>query len=66
MLSSLLIMLNASADSQVSLTYKVEDKIGIWGENISGNILYNSQDIFYTKRGYAIKKNKGYKNIKNK
>ncbi|MAA78387.1 MAG: hypothetical protein CL916_03940 [Deltaproteobacteria bacterium] len=63
MLSSFLIMFNASADPQVSLAYKVENKIGIWGENISGNILYNSQEVYYTKEGYAIKKNKGYKNI---
>ena len=63
MLSSLFIMLSAFADSQISLTYKVENKIGIWGENISGNILYSSQDVYYTKGGYAIKTNKGYKNV---
>lgn len=63
MISSLLFMLGASAEPQVSLTYKVGDQIGIWGENISGDILYNSQDIYYTKSGYAVKKHSGYKII---
>ena len=63
MLTSLIFMLNAAAESQVSLTYKVGDEIGIWGENISGNILYKSQNVYYTSNGYAIKKNNGYKNI---
>ena len=63
MLTSLVFMLSAVAESQVSLTYKVGNEIGIWGENISGNILYKSQDVYYTSNGYAIKKNNGYKNI---
>jgi len=56
-------MLNATAETQVSLAYKVGNEIGIWGENISGNILYKSQNVYYTSRGYAVKKHNGYKNI---
>lgn len=60
---SFFLCLTANAEPEVSLTYKVDQKIGIWAENISGNILYNPQDVFYTSRGFAIKKNNGFKNL---
>jgi hypothetical protein len=60
---SILLSLCAFAQPNVSLTYHVEDKIGIWMKNQSGNILYNKKDIYQTPYGYIIKQNKGFKHL---
>ena len=60
---SLILAFTANAEPEVSLTYKVDKKIGLWSENISGNILYDEQSVFYTDKGFAVKANKGFKNI---
>jgi hypothetical protein len=60
---SFLFSLCVFAQPQASLTYHVEDKIGIWMENQSGNILYQKNDVFQAPYGYIIKKNTGYKHL---
>ena len=51
---------SAFAAPQTSVLYKVDDKVGVWMENQSGNSIYSPETLYQTKEGYATRINQGF------